>query len=215
MFHELRAIIGEYRLKWIGKDFTDDPEEFSGGQRRMALGCPGKSESRVVIGKCYDVSPDAIQKVLHRVKGAALSGSSGFISFGFSTFWGLFSLQSLTFRSKLYRPTAHLIRCIGNQPTNGSRFGTTLFLCFTENLHKWIKLLLAQIGMHCPQSSDLFVDLFWPNPLSSFSWRPGLLIERLDTLITFSELAPPVIERSPFDLKRLYRWFQPIFLPKL
>src|SRR5688500_6687038 len=70
----------------------------------MALGCPGKSESRVVIGKCYDVSPDAIQKVLHRVKGAALSGSSGFISVGFSTFWGLFSLQSLTFRSKLYRP---------------------------------------------------------------------------------------------------------------
>ena len=58
--HELRAIIGAHGLKRIGKDLGDDPEEFSGGQRRMALSGSGKSESRVVIGKRDDVTSDAI-----------------------------------------------------------------------------------------------------------------------------------------------------------
>ena len=122
MFHELRAIIGEHRLKWIGKDFTDEPEEFSGGKRFMALGCPGKSEARVVIGKCDHVSSDSIQKVLHRVESSTMAGSAGFVAFGFSASGGLFLLDSLTFRSKLDRAAAHLVGLIGDDPTDGSPF---------------------------------------------------------------------------------------------
>jgi hypothetical protein len=44
-----------------------------------------------------------------------------------------------------------------------------------------------------------------------FSRRSGLLIERLNTLITFSELALSVIERSPLDLERLYVDSSPYF----
>ena len=83
-----------------------------------------------MIGKCYDVSPDAIQKYSTVPKAPHSPG--------------------------------------------------------VENLHNGVKLLLAPIGMHCPQSSDLFLELFWPNPLSSFSRRPGLLIERLDVVVAFS-----------------------------
>src|ERR687897_3488311 len=90
----------------------------------LAVRGPGKSESRVVIGKCDNVTPNTIEKVLHRVESSTLAGSAGFISFGLSAFGTLFPLNSLTFRSQLYWPTAHLIRCIGNDPPDGSRFWT-------------------------------------------------------------------------------------------
>ena len=62
MFHELRAVVCEHGLKLIRKDLGNDFEEFSGGQRGMAVGGPGKSESRVVIGKGDDVTSDPIKK---------------------------------------------------------------------------------------------------------------------------------------------------------
>ena len=60
VLHKLRAVIGKNGLKRIGKNFSDETEEFSGSQRRMAVRGPGKSESRVVIGKRDDISPDTI-----------------------------------------------------------------------------------------------------------------------------------------------------------
>lgn len=60
MLHELRAIVGEYRLKRIRKHLGDDLKELPGRQRSVAVGSPGKAESRVMIGKGDDVSPDAI-----------------------------------------------------------------------------------------------------------------------------------------------------------
>src|SRR5262245_21733512 len=80
VLHELRAIVGEHRLKRIGKDLGDAPKELSGSQRSMALSGPGKAESRVVIGKRDDVAAKASEKILHRVKGAALSRSAGLIA---------------------------------------------------------------------------------------------------------------------------------------
>ena len=60
VLHELRAIIGKHRLKRIGKDLGYDGKEFPGSQRSMALSGPGKGESRVMISKRDDVSPQAI-----------------------------------------------------------------------------------------------------------------------------------------------------------
>ena len=68
VLHKLRAIIGEHGLKRVRKNIGDDGKELSGSQRRMAVRGPGKSESRVVIGKRDDISPDTIEKVLHRVE---------------------------------------------------------------------------------------------------------------------------------------------------
>ena len=96
VLHKLRAVIGKNGLKRIGKNFSDETEEFSGSQRRMAVRGPGKSESRVVIGKCDHVSSDSIQKVLHRVESSTLAGSAGFVAFGFSALGALFPLDSLT-----------------------------------------------------------------------------------------------------------------------
>ena len=124
VLHELRAIVGQYRLKWIGKHLGDDSQEFSGGQRRMALSGPGKGEARIVIGEGDNVSPDAIEKVFHRVKGAAFTGSAGFIAFGFSPLMSLLLLDSLSIGPKLHRPAAHLIGGIGDDPPDGSRSRT-------------------------------------------------------------------------------------------
>ena len=96
MLHELRAVVGEHGLKRVGKDLGNNPEKFPGSQRSMALSSPGKREARIVIGKRDDIAPHAIEKVLHRVKGPTLSGSAGFIAFGFSALFGLFLLDSLT-----------------------------------------------------------------------------------------------------------------------
>jgi len=60
VLHELRAVVNKNGLKRIRKNLGDDTEEFSGGQRGMALSGPGKSEARVVIGKRDELTPDAI-----------------------------------------------------------------------------------------------------------------------------------------------------------
>ncbi len=84
VLHELRAIIGEHRLKRVGKHLGDDVEEFSSSQRSMTVGGPGKAKARVLIGKRDDISPQAIEEILHRIKGSALPGTAGFIPLGFS-----------------------------------------------------------------------------------------------------------------------------------
>lgn len=60
MLHELRTIVGKDRLKRIGKDLGNDPEELSSCQGGMALGSPGEGESRVVIGKRDHITSDAV-----------------------------------------------------------------------------------------------------------------------------------------------------------
>ncbi len=90
----------------------------------MTVRGPGKSESRVVIGKCDHVSSDSIQKVLHRVESSTLAGSAGFVAFGFSALGALFPLDSLTVSAHFDGPATHLIGLIGDDPTNGSRLRT-------------------------------------------------------------------------------------------
>ena len=65
VLHKLRAVIGKNGLKRVRKNIGDDGKELSGSQRRMAVRGPGKGESRVVIGKCDNVTPNTIEKVLH------------------------------------------------------------------------------------------------------------------------------------------------------
>ena len=60
VLHKLRPVIGKNALKRVRKNIGDDGKELSGSQRRMAVRGPGKSESRVVIGKRDDISPDTI-----------------------------------------------------------------------------------------------------------------------------------------------------------
>ena len=124
VLHKLRAVIGKNALKRVRKDIGDDGKELSGSQRPMAVRGPGKSESRVVIGKCDNVTPDTVEKVLHRVERATLAGSAGFVAFGFSALGALFLLNFLPLGSKLYRPATHLIRGIGDDPTDGSGLWT-------------------------------------------------------------------------------------------
>lgn len=96
VFHKLRPIIGKNGLKRVRKNISDDGKELSGSQRRMAVRSPGKSESRIVISKCDNVTPNTIEKVLHRVESSTLAGSAGFVAFGFSALGSLFPLDSLT-----------------------------------------------------------------------------------------------------------------------
>ena len=60
VLHKLRAVIGKNGLQRVRKNIGDDGKELSGSQRRMAVRGPGKRESRVVIGKRDDISPDTI-----------------------------------------------------------------------------------------------------------------------------------------------------------
>ena len=90
VLHKLRAVIGKNGLKRVRKNIGDDGKELSSSQRPMAVGSPGKSESRIVIGKCDHVTPNTIEKVLHRVESSTLAGSAGFVAFGFSAL-GAFS----------------------------------------------------------------------------------------------------------------------------
>src|SRR3954465_16057877 len=68
VLHKLRAVIGKNGLKRVRKNIGDDGKELSSSQRPVAVGSPGKSEARIVIGKCDHVTPNAIEKVLHRRK---------------------------------------------------------------------------------------------------------------------------------------------------
>ena len=67
----------------------------------MAVRGPGKGESRVVIGKWDNVTPNTIEKVLHRVESSTLAGSAGFVAFGFSTLGALFPLVERTLMGRL------------------------------------------------------------------------------------------------------------------
>ena len=96
VLHKLRPVSGKNRLKRVRKNIGEDGKELSGSQRRMAVRGPGKSESRVVICKCDHVTPNTIEKVLHRVESSTLAGSAGFVAFGFSALGPLFPLDSLT-----------------------------------------------------------------------------------------------------------------------
>lgn len=214
MLHELRAVVGEDRLKRVGKDLCHDFEELPSRQGSMALSGPGKSEAGVVIGKGDDIAADAVEKVLHRVKGTALSGGAGFISLGLSALQIGFSLDSLTFGAEFNRVATHLVGTIGDDPADGSGFRTAQLSGLTEDLQERIKLLFAQIGMRFSQPADLIEDLFRPQPFSSFPGCSGLLMERLNIFLAVSELLSPVIERSTVDLEGLHRRLKSVSLPK-
>ena len=94
VFHKLRAVIGKNGLKRVRKNIGADGKELSGSQRPMAVGSPGKSEARIVIGD--HVTSNTIEKVLHRVESSTLAGSAGFVASGFSALGTLFPLDSLT-----------------------------------------------------------------------------------------------------------------------
>src|SRR5919112_319070 len=96
VLHKLRAVIGKNGLKRIRKNISDEGKELFGSQRCMAVRGPGKSKSRVVIGKCDHVAPNTIEKVLRRVESSTLAGSAGFVAFGFSALGVLFPLDSMT-----------------------------------------------------------------------------------------------------------------------
>ena len=93
VFHKLRPVIGKNELKRVRKNISDNGKELSSSQRPMAVGSPGKSEARIVIGKCDHVTPNAIEKVLHRVESSTLAGSAGFVAFGFSALGTLFRFR--------------------------------------------------------------------------------------------------------------------------
>ena len=75
VLHKLRPVSGKNGLKRVRKNIGEDGKELSGSQRRMAVRGPGKSESRVVICKCDHVTPNTIEKVLHRVESSTLAGA--------------------------------------------------------------------------------------------------------------------------------------------
>ena len=91
VLHKLRAVIGKNALKRVRKNIGDDGKELSGSQRRMAVCGPGKSESRVVIGKCDNVTPNTIEKVLHCVESSTLARERWLCSLWVFCPWGSFS----------------------------------------------------------------------------------------------------------------------------
>ena len=94
VLHKLRAVIGKNALKRVRKNIGDDGKELSGSQRRMAVRGPGKSESRVVSGKCDNVTPNTIEKVLTVSKASHSPGALALYPLGFLPL-GLFFLSIL------------------------------------------------------------------------------------------------------------------------
>lgn len=109
----------------------------------MACCAPGEGKARIKISKRDYISPAAINKSLHRIKGATMSRIFGNELFGFSRDRRPFSQNNLTIVPDFQREGSHFIFGIGNESANRAGLRAKEMVLITEHLKKYKKLFLA------------------------------------------------------------------------
>lgn len=150
---ELTAVIGEDSLDAIGEDCLDQSKELAGGEARVAARSPGEGEVRMKIGEGDDKTPAVIGLPFDGIERYTMSGMAGLEMLGFACSGYAFKL-GLAVGTNSHRRMAHLVRGVGDEPSNGAYRRTAGVACVTKREQKRVNLLLGEIRMLRADTTD-------------------------------------------------------------